>query len=67
MTSVYSVPGVSCGHCVKAITEELNKLGGVSAINVDLEAKRVTVDHDSSVSDAELRAGIEEAGFDIAA
>ena len=50
--SVYQVPDVSCDHCVKAITEELS-------------AKNVTVEHEGSVSDAQLRTGIEAAGYDI--
>ena len=63
----YRVPGVSCDHCVRAIAEELTKLPGVEHVGVDLETKLVTVRHDGSVSDAQLREGIEEAGYDIAA
>ena len=66
-TQTYSVPDVSCGHCVKAITDELTKVPGVGDVAVDLERKLVTVRHDERASDAALRAGIEEAGFDIAA
>lgn len=64
---IYRVPDVSCDHCVKAITAELTKLGGVQQVGVDLTTKLVTVHHDASVTDADLRAGIEEAGFDITA
>ena len=39
----YFVPGVSCGHCRAAITAEVEKLEGVSSVDVDLEAKRVAV------------------------
>ena len=63
----YRVPDVSCEHCVRAITEELTKLPGVAHVGVDLKTKLVTVQHDGSVSDAQLREGIEEAGYDIAA
>lgn len=63
----YRVPDVSCQHCVKAITEEVGSIPGVARVNVDLGAKLVTVEHDGSVSDAQLRAGIEEAGYEIAA
>lgn len=63
----YSVPDVSCGHCVSAITEELSPIPGVSRVDVNLETKKVTVEHDGSVSDAQLRAGIEAAGYEIAA
>jgi copper chaperone CopZ len=63
----YRVPDVSCDHCVRAITAELTKLPGVEHVGVDLKTKLVTVRHDGSVSDAQLREGIEEAGYDIAA
>jgi copper chaperone len=64
---IYRVPAVSCDHCIRAITDELGKLPGIQNVGVDLKTKLVTVQHDGSVSDADLRAGIEEAGYDIAA
>lgn len=66
-TSTYRVPDVSCEHCVNAITDELTKLSGVRQVGVDLKTKLVTVAHDGSVDDAQLREGIEEAGYDVAA
>lgn len=63
---VYRVPEVSCQHCVKAITDALTKIDGVSAVNVDLESKLVTVQSNASVADGQLRSGIEEAGYEIA-
>ncbi len=62
---IYSVPDVSCGHCRTAITSEVEQVAGVSAVNVDLEAKRVTVTG-ADVDDATVRAAIDEAGFDVA-
>lgn len=64
---VYRVPDVSCQHCVRAITSQLQKLPGVQSVNVDLDTKLVTVAADDSVSDQEIRAAIEEAGYEIAA
>ncbi|MDP9356321.1 MAG: heavy-metal-associated domain-containing protein [Chloroflexota bacterium] len=64
---VYRVPDVSCDHCVRAITEELTKLSGVTEVDVNLESKLVTVRHDDSVSDEQIREGIADAGYDIAA
>ena len=63
----YRVPDVSCEHCVRAITEELTKLSGVAHVDVNLAQKLVTVQHDGSVSDAQIREGIAQAGYDIAA
>ena len=39
----FSVPGMSCGHCVAAVAEELSAVEGVSAVDVDLESKSVVV------------------------
>mgnify|MGYP001994999237 CR=1 FL=1 len=43
MTGTYSVPGMSCGHCVEAITGEVGKVEGVSDVRIDLDTKIVTV------------------------
>ena len=61
----YTVPGVSCGHCRAAITSEVEKVAGVVSVDVDLDAKRVTVDG-AGLDDAALRAAIDEAGYDVA-
>lgn len=63
---VYSVPDVSCDHCVSAITRELAQIGGVQNVQVDLQQKKVTVVSDDTVADERIREGIDEAGFDIA-
>jgi copper chaperone CopZ len=65
-TLLYSVPGISCGHCRTAITGEVTQVAGVSAVDVDLEDKLVTVTGDG-VDDAAVREAIDEAGYDIAA
>ena len=61
----YSVPGMSCAHCRVAITSEVEKVAGVSSVDVDLDAKRVTV-AGSQLDDAAVRAAIDEAGYDVA-
>lgn len=60
---VYSVPGVSCGHCRAAITEEVAPLAGVESVDVDLDAKRVAV-RGAELDDAAIRSAIEEAGYE---
>ncbi len=60
----YSVPDVHCEHCRVAITGELSQVAGVESVEVDLDAKRVTVEgHD--VNDAAVRAAIDEAGYEV--
>lgn len=62
-TRIYSVPGMHCGHCKAAVTEELEGVAGVDRVDVDLEARLVTVRGDE-LDDASLVAAIDEAGYD---
>ena len=64
-TLTYSVPGMSCGHCRTAITAEVSAVAGVSAVDVDLTGKLVTVTG-AGVDDAAVRDAIDEAGYDVA-
>ena len=61
----YTVAGMSCAHCKAAVTEEVEQVAGVSAVDVDLETKLVVV-HGEGVSDAAVRDAIREAGYDAA-
>jgi copper chaperone CopZ len=61
-TIEYTVPDLSCSHCEAAVSEELTGVPGVQSVSVDLGRKRVVVRGDR-LSDAELRAAIEEAGY----
>lgn len=64
-TVSYTVPGMHCGHCERAVTELLSSVGGVESVDVDLESKLVTV-VGSDLDDAKLRAAIDEAGYEAA-
>jgi copper chaperone len=64
-TLTYTVAGMSCGHCVAAVSEEVSALPGVDAVVVDLETKRVDVSG-AELDDAAVRAAIEEAGYEPA-
>ncbi|MFP3965626.1 heavy-metal-associated domain-containing protein [Actinomadura fulvescens] len=61
----YSVPGMSCGHCVNAISGEVGQVAGVENVSVDLDAKVVTI-RGERLDEAALRAAIDEAGYEIA-
>ena len=64
MTEItYSVPDMSCGHCKRAVSSELQEVAGVESVDVDLDAKLVTV-RGSDLDDAALRAAIDEAGYE---
>ena len=61
----YTVPGLSCGHCKAAVTEEVIEVDGVEGVDVDLETKLVVV-RGEGVSDEDVRAAIREAGYEAA-
>ncbi len=64
-TATYAVPGISCEHCRVAITGEVATVDGVTAVDVDLVAKRVTVTG-AGFDDAAVRDAIDTAGYDAA-
>lgn len=64
-TLSYSVPGVSCERCRAAIAAEVGAVPNVEGVEVDLDAKTVTVTG-RGPDDAAVRAAIDEAGYDIA-
>jgi copper chaperone len=59
----YTVAGISCAHCERAISTEVGKVAGVTAVAVDLDAKIVVVRGDA-VDAAAVRAAIVEAGYE---
>jgi copper chaperone len=64
-TVSYTVPAMHCGHCERAVKEEVSSVAGVSDVAVDLETKTVTVTG-SEFEDVAVRAAIEEAGYQAA-
>jgi copper chaperone len=62
-TMTYTVAGMTCDHCKHAVSSELGSVAGVTAVEVDLGTKLVTVTGDD-LSDEALRAAIEEAGYE---
>lgn len=66
MQRQYQVPGISCEHCVRAITSELSEIDGVDVVEVSIPTKVVTVQKRDDVSDDAILAGINEAGFEEA-
>jgi copper chaperone len=63
-TWIYKVEGMSCEHCVNAITSEVTAVAGVMAVGVDLAAGTVTVAGDGA-DDGAIRAAIDEAGYAV--
>ena len=61
----YRVPGMSCDHCRRAVTDEVEAVAGVESVAVDLDTKQVVVSG-ADLDDAAIRAAIEEAGYEAA-
>jgi copper chaperone len=61
----YSVTGMTCEHCVNAVTSELSRIDGVESAAVDLTAGTVTVTGDG-YTDSQIRAAVDEAGYSLA-
>jgi len=65
-TSTYTVTGMTCGHCVTSVTEEVQEIPGVENVDVVLETGAVTVTSSQSLDDDAVRAAVEEAGYQLA-
>ncbi len=65
-TTSYTVVGMTCGHCVTAVTEEVSQLPGVTGVDVDLASGGLTVTSDAPVDEDAVRAAVEEAGYEVA-
>lgn len=66
-TATYTVEGMSCQHCVHAVTEEIAKLPGVQRVEVDLPTGAVTVTSGAALDIEAVRAAVDEAGYELAA
>ena len=64
ITEQFRVPGVSCQHCVNAVTKEVSTLPNIQRVQVNLTDKTVTVEHGEQVSTEAIIAAINEAGYD---
>ena len=68
-TATYTVTGMTCGHCVAAVTEVLRRLDGVTTVEVDLNAggaSRVRVTSAAPLPETAVRGAVDEAGYDFA-
>lgn len=63
-TTIY-VSGMTCGHCVSAVTMELSLLPTVTEVEVNLETGQVTITSDAALEQAQLATAIDEAGYEL--
>ena len=65
-TQTYTVTGMTCGHCVASVTEEIQEIPGVENVDVVLETGSLTVTSAGPVDDAAVKTAVEEAGYQLA-
>lgn len=68
-TTAYAVTGMTCGHCVSAVTEEIEKLPGVTEVDIDLVAggiSTVRVTSEGGLPETSVREAVDEAGYELA-
>jgi len=66
VTSTYTVTGMTCAHCVQAVSGELSALPGVADVRVDLASGAVTVTSEAPLAEDDVRAAVDEAGYELA-
>jgi copper ion binding protein len=66
VSSTWTVTGMTCGHCVASVTEEVGELPGVEDVQVDLGSGRVVVSSTEPLDRADVAAAVAEAGYSLA-
>lgn len=64
-TATYTVTGMTCGHCVASVTEEVQEIPGVEKVDVVLETGSLTVTSEEHVDAGVVKAAVEEAGYQL--
>lgn len=64
--SEFTVTGMTCGHCVSSVTEQIQQIDGVRDVDVDLATGALTVTADQPVSSDAVAAAVREAGYQVA-
>ncbi|MFI9593891.1 heavy-metal-associated domain-containing protein [Nonomuraea sp. NPDC052265] len=65
-TTTYTVKGMTCGHCVSSVKEEVGEVAGVTGVEVDLASGLLTVESGGPIDAARIVAAVEEAGYEVA-
>lgn len=63
--STYTVTGMTCDHCERAVIGEVSQIEGVTGVEVDLATGAVTVTADGAVDDGAVAAAVDEAGYEV--
>ena len=66
-TAAYSVAGMTCDHCARAVTTEVGNIPGVTSVEVDVPTGTVRVTSEQPLDSGAFRAAVEEAGYEVRA
>ena len=64
-TTTVTVAGMTCSHCVSAVSEEVAKISGVTDVQVDLDTGAVTIASESGVDASAVEAAVDDAGYTL--
>ncbi|MGO9122947.1 MAG: heavy-metal-associated domain-containing protein [Desulfomonilaceae bacterium] len=65
MTTTINIKGMSCNHCVMAVSQALKQMGDVRTVNVDLDNGKATIEHENAIDMSKVKEIIEKAGYEI--
>jgi copper chaperone CopZ len=65
-STTYTVKGMTCGHCVNSVKEEVGEVPGVTDVEVDLATGLLTIDSASPIDLSRVIGAVEEAGYEVA-
>jgi len=65
-TQSYTVTGMTCGHCVMSVTEEVQEIPGVENVEVVLATGSLTVTSSEPVDDDAVKTAVQDAGYQLA-
>lgn len=64
-TTTVTVQGMTCGHCVAAVEQEVGQIPGVTGVDIDLETGAVAISSDAELDPATVAAAVDEAGYEV--
>ncbi len=64
-STTYTVSGMTCGHCVAAVTAEVSKIAGVVAVDIDLPTGAVTIESVAPIDSQAVAVAVDEAGYEL--
>lgn len=67
VTQTYTVTGMTCGHCVQSVTEEVSAIPGVEQVDVTLETGEVKITAAAEIDREKVEAAVADAGYSVKA